>query len=139
MTRPDAHPNLRGVSGRQGIFLTGKPQQLLVFADGLVIVQVARLVDTSPIGASDVTGVTAGSGEGSAFAARTRRSRFLAYGDITRAELVNASVGQHRLMLTMTDGASVSHAYQPRKVDASAVLAALRERLHDRFVSSVAA
>lgn len=141
MTQPDqptgspvAAPDiLRGVSARSGIFLTGKPQQLLLFPDGVVLVQVARRVE---VGESD----TRGPAQGQGFAARTRRSMFVAYDDITRAEVVNASVGQHRLVLTLRDGGSRTHAYQPKKTAAAqlgAVLAGLREQLGERFVLSV--
>ncbi|RZS82708.1 hypothetical protein EV189_3103 [Motilibacter rhizosphaerae] len=136
------HAAVRGVSGRQGIYLTGKPQQMLVFDDGLVLVQASGALAVAPGGgatagarlqASTRRGGDKGTDDGQEYAAVTKRSTFLPYDSIASAVLERGRIGAQRLRILTDDGRELSHAYQPLHGPDEELLPLLTGKLGERF------
>lgn len=139
------HMHIRGVSGRQGVFLSGKPQQLLVFDDGIVMVQAAGAMALAPGGGATAGALlqqrTARQGDqgaetGADFAAATKRATYARYDMITRAELGRGRL-QNKLRIETQDGRRYSHSYQPTFGPDEHLVPLLQQHLGGRFVNNL--
>ncbi len=143
---------IRGFSGRSGLFLTGRPEQLLLFNDGLVLVKSrAALAATGVFGAvggviqaiqqqsesSRLGAQSQAASFGSEFAAATKRSTYIPLTNILSAVLKSGYPGR-RLEITTTDDQHFLHKYAlfPGAKD-DVVIPALSGVLGNKFISSV--
>jgi hypothetical protein len=108
---------LRGSSGRQGVFLTGKPQQLILFPDGMVVVSASVALGVASSGAVaglslDAVTTRALRGakpSGKAYASVTKRAHFVPYGEISDVRLTAGFPS--RKLTYVVQGKKHLHAY----------------------------
>jgi len=126
---------VRGVSGRDGVFLTGRPQQLAAFDDGLVLVRVSGTAAPlgGPLAGSIVQRqVAAAAGDTAAdLAGRLKRATLLHWDQVEGA-LLEARYPGRRLTLTVA-GRPLQHKFGKLQDEGDWLPHLLAARLGDRF------
>jgi hypothetical protein len=130
---------IRGSSGRQGVFLTGKPQQLIFFPDGIVVVSAKVALGLVATGAgaglaldTNTARKTRGlQSTGQEYAERTKRARFWPYDAVVDVHLGKGFPG--RKLTYVIDGRKHLHAYGPRAATDEAFVPLLEQVFADRF------
>lgn len=132
---------VRGVSGRQGIFLSGKPQQLVACDDGLVLVSASGF--NAPLGgplagsllANEVRAATSGKDvTASALGASLKRATTVLWPDVESAELESRFPG--RKLRLVVAGVTSTHGYGKLHDDDRWLVPLLADRLGARFTDS---
>lgn len=139
---------IRGTSGRQGLYLTGKPQQFILFEDGIVITSASNgavLLGGGIVGGSLTELSTKrrlskaqASSSGADYAASTKRAQFIPYADFEKMELKKA-YPERRLVYTLKNGKQQSHSFGQiyAGVKDEVLIPVLETALGERFSNSL--